>query len=116
MLKSKCLGIGIVFSVPVLCSYIVTEGFATDTGAIAEVRSPAQTVFFKTSEVERRHCTGRRKRHHGSQNECQAVSHVFVRSASQGGCMTWAQMQTKQWLVLGGAFRRERHLPAATSV
>lgn len=102
--KSKCFRIRIIFIVPILCSYVITQGLitgvnATHTGAIAEM-CPAQTVFFKTSEVESRHWTGRRKRHHGSQNECQAVSHVFVRSASQGWRMTWAQMQTRQWLVL----------------
>lgn len=51
---------------------------------------PAPIVFSKTNQVDRRHGTGGREGHHGSQNEGQAVSHAFVRSTSQGRGMTWA--------------------------
>lgn len=57
--KSKCFRIRIIFIVPVLCSYVITQGLivrvnATHSGAIAEM-CPAQIVFFKTNEVESRH-------------------------------------------------------------
>lgn len=86
--RSKGFGIRVILIVPVLRAYVVTAK-ANHATQVGEGR-PAQIVFFKTNEVDSRHCTGRRKRHHGSQNEGQAVSHVFVRSASQGRGMTWA--------------------------
>lgn len=57
--KSKCFRIRIIFIVPVLSSYVITQGLivrvsATHTGATAEMR-PAQIVFFKANEVESRH-------------------------------------------------------------
>lgn len=86
--KSESFRIRIIFIVPILRAYIVTAQ-ANHATQVGEGR-PAQTVFFKTNKVDSRHCTGRRKSHHGSQNEGQAVSHVFVRSTSQGRGMTWA--------------------------
>lgn len=84
----ECFRVRIIFIVPTLRVQIVTAQ-TNPTTHIGEGPS-AQIVFSKINEVDSRHCTGRRKSHHGSQNEGQAVSHVFVRSTSQGRGMTWA--------------------------